>query len=862
MAQEFTQLSIPLARNSKNYAPIKPLQKLLQDKKPPKGGTPFEQAVRKVYQERMSYMQSAWYELYSMAQLVALFREGQQLLVKRPYGIGWYVRPVANDDTYRQTALNMMGFHSAICESKINASNPSVNMRAGDDSPQAIAAAQASRPVVDYYETEWYTSKFSRREAIDLLTNGMFIHRVRWNPFKGGWSVQERQVSQVQKRSDQGYGECAECGHVGDAVDNEGTEIFGEQCPECGSGAVDVKPPTMINLSQIGMGASRPIGEPELIRTPFQGWRWDLSKDLEESSWAIYRQRITQGVVNLMLGDVVIPDTDSSDDKGLEILHALAYAGQAFQGQSSQMSYGSGRDNDRRPTMCEFWLSPEDMAEIPIEEGMTISGETLPKGKMSSFFHEPVCIVGLNDMTTVVGVYANESQKSETITGQWIMQSDSGAGRGMQDTAAVQKRSNAVDGQIYQGLAMTATPAILTDSRFLHDDQDEYLFTPGKNVGINMSLLPPNLGLKDAFFLGNPGNVSQQYITYGTQYLQQVANMSSFAVEFSDLLSIDNRTATGAQISANLANSLYGPMLATKAQARVTIAKRIVELVAKHDATERYFPGKGNAQGRSVSGRSMQARVVFELVENSELPTTPFSRQQDIRVFFESYGGAPVAAQLRKTDPDFFRATSKPFNIDWGNDSDDDISTLCLDRLEQMKLNLQAGVDDPKMLAENINPPIEVIEPRHKDKADWFAGWLDLKQGQEADVTLRKAVVEVYWLHLNYETQKQIPPSLNAGIVAAAGAAPAALGQAALQQQQQPPQQEDKSQEIESKVAIESEKRKTELQTKQMEGETARSVAEIQGESQLENTKLQGKNQIATEKVKPKPIVRPAAKAS
>jgi hypothetical protein len=859
VAANFTQLSVPLARNSANFAPIKPLQKLLQDKKPASDdqASEFEKAVRRVYQARMKYEESAWNELYSMAQLVALFRTGNQLLVRRPYGVGYYVRPIANDDTYRQTAMNMMGFHSQICESKITASNPNVNMRAGDDTPQSIAAAQACRPVVDCYETEWYTSKFTRREALDLLTNGMFIHIVRWNPFKGGWSVQERQVSQVQKQSDDGYGECAECSFVGRAQDFDG-----EVCPECQSGAVDVKPPTMINLNQIRMGESRPVGEPELIRTPFQGWRWDLSKDLEESSWAIFRQRITQGVVNLMLGDVVIPDTDSSSDRGLEILHALAYAGQAFQGQSNQSTYGYGRNTDRQPTMCEFWVSLEDMAEIQIEESVTVSGQTIPKGRMSDFFKEPVCIVGLNDMSVVVGVYASESHKQQAITGQWIMQSDSGAGRGMEDTAAVQRRFNAVDGQIYQGLAMTATPAILTDSRFLHDDQDEYLFTPGKNVGINMSLLPPNLGLKDAFFLGNPGNVSQQYINYGTQFLRQMADISSFATEFSDVLSIDNRTATGAQISNALANSLYGPMLATKAQARVTIAKRIVELVAKHDATERYFPGKGNARGRMVSGRDLKGKVVFELVPNSELPVTSFSQQTDVRVFFESFGGAPIAAQLKKADPEFFRATAAPFNIPWGNESDDDISTLCLDRLEQMKLNLQAGVSDPKMLAQTIQPPISVIEPKHKEKADWYADFLDLKQGQESDIILREAVTEVYWLHMNYETQKQIPPSLNAGIVAAAGQAPMALGAAALQQEQAPPQEQDESTQIEADVAMSQADNENDLKLKAMESETAIAVAKQQGENQLAATKLQGENQKAVAKLKPRPVVRPAAKAS
>ncbi len=856
---EFTQLSVALRRGAVNFAPAKPLEKLLADKKPPKEPTDFDKAIKSWYDAKMAEQEQAWREIYSMAQLVALFRIGNQLLVRRPYGIGYYVRPVANDDTYRQTAMNMMGFHSQICESKVTASNPSVNMRAGDDTPQSIASAQACRPVVDCYETEWYTSNFTRREAIDLITNGMFIHRVRWNPFKGGQTVQERQVSQVQKQTDEGYGECAECSFTGRAQD------FGESvCPECQSEAVDVKPPTLINLSQIGMGPSRPVGEPELLRTPLQGWRWDLSKDLEVSPWAIYRQRITSGAVNLMLGDVVIPNSSSSDDRGLEILKILASSGQAFQGSANNGQYGS--DIDRSPIMSECWIPPEDMSEIPILEGMTISGRTLPKGKMSDFFHEPVCVVTLNDAMVTLGVFGEESHQPEAITGQWIMQSDSGVGRGMEDTASVQKRFNAVDGQIYQGLATTATPAVITDKRILKDDQGDYLFRPGVNIDVNLSLLPPNMKLQDAFFLGQPGNVSQQYINYGTTFLRQMADISSFATEFSDVLSIDNRTATGAQISAALANSLYGPMLATKAQARVTIAKRIVELEAKYNVSARYFPGKGNARGRMVSGRDLQGKVVFELVQNSELPVTAFSQQTDVRVMVESLGGVEGFMMLKKSEPEAFKQLTAPFNYKPEVDLVDQVSTLCLSRLEQMKENLQAGVADPSILVQGLRPPVSMYEPHHDEKKLWWSAWLDLQQGQESPEELRIAAEQMYLLHQNMEAGVKLPQSVNQGLVAGAGQAaaqaPSALGAAALQQVQPQPQEQDDSAKIAADLQMEEMKQKTSVITKQMEGETQRDVAHIQGENAEKSAKIAGENQLKVERAKPKPIVRPAAKAS
>lgn len=800
-----------------------------------------------------------------MAQLVSLFRKGQQLLQRRPFGApGYYVRPIQNDDTYRQTAMNLMSFHAQVCEAKIIAANPNVNMRPGDDTPEAIASAQACRPLVDYYESEWYTDKFSRREAIRLLTDGMVIHQVRWNPFKGGYEVSQRTVTQREETVYAGEGVCADCRFEGEAEDFPQTE-FGHQCPQCQSDAVDVKPAVKQNLSQIGMGESKPLGEPEIITSPFASWRWDLSKDLELSSWAIKRQRITHGAINLMLGDIALPDSPSSDDYGLDVVHALAYSGQAFQGASVTQWRGQSQ-NKNRPTMAEFWLSPEDQAEIECEEGDTVCGIKMPKGRMSNFFKgAPVCVVGLNDMSLVVGVYANESHQQEVVTAQWFMDADSGAGRGMEDTAAVQRRFNAVDGQVYQGLATTATPPVFVDMRMLKEDNGQYLFKPGVNHDVNLSMLPVGMKMQDAIYMPSPGAVSQQYIQYGSQFLRQMFQLSALVTEFTDgLIGVDNRTATGAQITAALANSLYGPMLMSKGGSRVCIAKKIVWLNRQHGVAARHYPGKGQARGRMVSSNDLKGRVIFELVQNSQLPVTPFSQQTDIRVAFEAFGGVEGVLLLEEKKPAMLRHLMKPFNVTLEAEDVEDISTLCLDRVEQMKLNLQAGVNDPAMLVQMIQPPVSGVEPKHKEKRDWYSDWLDLQSALKAPLVLRQAVEQMYWLHENYRTQKALPEAANDGLVVGTGqaamAAPSALGATALQGMQPEPQVEDKSLEVEADLAMDEAKHQTDLELKQMEIAGQLAVTREQGKNAEKTTRLAGENAVRVAKARPKP--KPAGKAA
>lgn len=855
----FTQLAIPLARASKNYAPARPIQDAIRNKKLNKEPSRFEESFRKWHAAKLKYQKNSWDELISMSQLVSLFRRGNQLLQKRQYGPGYYVRPIQPTDGQPvQTAMNLMTFHSQVSESKLMAVNPTVNMRPGDDTPEAIASAQACRPTVDYFESQWYTAKFTRREAIRFLTDGMVIYQVRWNPFKGGMQVQERSVSRRDVTIDPGSGMCADCKYEGEADEFTPTD-FGNQCPECQGEAVDIRPAVKDSMAQIGMGQPKSVGEPEIVASALANWRWDLSVDLELSSFAIKRQNITQGVVKLMLGDMTIPDSSSSDDYGLRVLDALTYSGQAFQG-SAQSGYS---DIDTRPTMSEAWLGPEDQAELECDEGETVCGVTMPKGRLSKTFKGvPICVVSLNDGALIIGTYADESQREEVVTAQWFMDADSGAGRGMEDTAGVQKRFNAVDGQIYKGLAATATPAVITDMRIVKEDQGEYLFQPGQNIDINLSMLPPNMKLADAFYLGNPGAVSQQYINYGTVFLKQMADLSSLAVEFSDLLSIDNRTATGAQISAALANSLYGPMLMSKGESRVEIAKKIVRLQAQFGVVSRYFPGKGNAKGREVSADNLKGKVIFELEENSHLPTTPYSQQSDVTNLLTAFGTPESLMGVRQGDPALFKALTRPYSFFRLDESGDDISTLCLSRLDQMKqLFFGAGVDDPTMLPQMIQPPVSLIEPKQKEKADWWADYLDLDSAQKLPAVLRTAIENMYWLHTNMDTQKQLPQAANAGLIQAAQAAPAAMGQAALegQAEQVQPEVEDKSAEIAADLEIAHSKQKTDLELKKMEGETQETVAHIQGKNAAESARIAGQNQLKVEKAKPRPRPTKAA---
>lgn len=828
-------LSPLLARSGANYALADPILKLRDGQKKP--DSKLQDVIQKLYKAKLKEHEETWNQLNGMSQLISFYCRGEFQLQRNPRSFGYYVRPLSQNEQ-RQQPPNLIRVYRHFCVAKIMATNPNVRISAGDDDPRSIAAAQLARPMVDYWESQFYTARFNWRLALHKLNNGTSITRVRWNPYAEGpnasrFDVEDDDELQLGK----GLGECADCDHQGEAQEFQNPELeYGAQCPQCGSNAVDVTEPAKSPLSRIKQGQSQNIGAPEISLVPMPACRWDLAKDMEDSSWAIIRHRIKVGDVKMLLGDAILPDTQSSEDKGLEILQSLAYAG--IGGSSKDDT----RQNDKSPTVAEFWVSPEDFADISIEGGKTVDGHELPSGRMSDIFKSPICIVGLNDMSLQIGIYY-EKHRDQIVTGPWQMEADSGAGWGINDLTHTQKRLNRWDGHVDQGLAATATPTVLIDKRYLDDDQSGYLFKPGTTIKLNLTQLPTGAKLSDAMHVAAPGNVNAQYLAQG-KHLTDMLQLQSFAMEFSDQLNgVDSKTATGSQIVSHLAGSLYGPVSEVIGGERVRIAEIIVALNRKHDPVGRYYPNANGVRGRVVSGKDIQGKLVFELMEDSQVPVTPFTKRQDQIAFVTGMGGIEAILALKQADPAMLREWAKVANVKLGAEDSDVVSSICLDRYQQMEDKLKAGVTDPNELIASISPQPSKYEPKHHEKREWWSDFLDSREGLEAPMPLRTACGMMYELHVQLEAQRDNPLAIakgwTQGLGQAAMAAPTALGQAALQQGAQPgqpdPAQEQQAQAQQQQADHEHE---ATVQDAQMQQERELKGAEIEAENTRTQTDL------------------------
>lgn len=780
-------------------------------------------AVKKLYLAKLKEESATWDEWLSWKSLIVLYCRGEYFLQKNPRTPGYYVRPVA-DAANRQKAANLINTYRHMCLSKITSTNPNVRIAAGDDDPRSIASAQNARPLIDYWESQFYKARHNQRSGLHKLNAGISITRVRWNPLAQGptaprYSIEDGDDLQLGG----GYGECLDCDHQGEASEFQNPDLeYGAQCPQCQSNSVDVSMPAKAPMSQVKQTGMENFGAPEISLVPLESCRWDLTKDFEVSDWGIIRHAIKPGDVRILIGDAILPDTESSDVRGLEMLRNLAYPGNAVE--------GAKRSHDKSPTACEFWVSPSDLAELETEGGKTVDGEDLPAGRLDKVYgNKPVCFVALNDMSLIIGTYHEHTGGEQIVTGQWQVEADSGAGRGIQDSTATQRRYGRWDGHIDQGLAATASPGVGIDKRLVDDDQSGVIFKPGTTIKLNLTQMPPEYKLAQGIHMFQPGTMNNQAIEYGQKHLMDMFQLQTFNLEFSDnLMNVDPRTLGGSQLASNLANSLYGPVGQIIGEERVAIAEKIYKLVKRYDPVGRFYPGKNGSRGRTISGKDLEGNLVFELVEDSVVPTTPFTRRQDLGSFVTSMGGITEIANGMSTIPAIMREFAKVANVKLEAEDADTVSTICLQRLEQMEEKLKVGVYDPKELVASIKPQPSSVEPKQKEKRDWWSAWLDLPGGLEAPLPMRQAAEEMYWLHENMESKKGAQLATNAGLVQGAGQAaamaPAAMGQKALEDDQGEP---DPAQEAEAKRALQDDQQQHEAATQAIELQFERDMKEL-----------------------------------
>jgi hypothetical protein len=785
----------------RNYAPIKHLIDLADKSKAVKiPTTTFQEAVKEKFQYLSTHEDPVWTELYRTAQLIDLFIQGKQRLRPHPITGMWTIRPYKNDAEEKRV-INLMRFYEVALKAKWKLSRPRIQIapRGGADDRQQLSA-KAGMAVNDYYYDTFYTSDFSDRECGLGIRNGTYLTRFRYDDGLISATALREVIENRPVQIGEGYGFCGNCQTEGKAemfTAVEDSPIPAYACPNCGQTSTKVEPPVQANGASVT--GTREVTQGEIVcdQLPLQSCRWNLLFRPEQSSWFIHRERTNLASIWRLLGKLELKG--AGDDRGLDVLDKLAFVGQAISGTSV--------GGDKKPeiykqpvTVDEMCLGPDDLADIRLSrEEDTVCGQRIPANvPLCEVFPEGVTVCGLNGMEVITGVFPGTHQKV-LVSGFWHSNPNSGAGTGIGDMVEVQKRSNTVDSQGLSGLQAGSTPSLLYIKGTISEDEARYLGDAKTEIPVDVTLLPD--GMKDlqkivapAF---QPSAALGALLQYREGFLNNMFQLTSGVTEFSEGLpgmAGRNDTATGAKIEQATSQAMSTPTLEGKAETRRRGTEITLTLFRECMPLKRWLPVKskfGRQEFKQFSGMDLKDNLQTSVVENSEMPRDVYQIREDLAGFYAQFGGIAQMLQAKQMFPKEVAELAKKWNVQLDDEGYDAITSICMERIDQMKQGLQMA-QDPAQLLEAIQPPVSQFEQFLDIKYKWLQEWLDYDEAREALPILRQGVEQLIMLCFQYFTGQEAAKAGQMGVVQTAGAAPAAIGQKLMEGEQ--PQEDPNAQ--------------------------------------------------------------------
>lgn len=880
------QPALPLSTNGQpNMAPLKPLIDLKDGAKKP--STYIQKALKELWDHFYGQDKGVWRELINCGQQLELFIQGHQRLLRNPINGSYTIVPITNQQS---PSINIMQNLERNLQMKWGGSNPDILIRPGRNLDKCVTGAKGGQVIWDHYTREFYHAWYNQQECRSALTFGTYANRIFYDDSLKSVKILQDLFEAKDAKFGEGAGQCEECRFSGpaqaftppmDVASNGGMQAgFNDtgfpsgmarpRCPQCQSDVVTVEPAAQGSLSSVS--SQQEIWKGDLVCQPllFPGLRYDLRRRLEESSFCLYSQEVTMGTVMQVLGNVQIPGTPEFNE-GLDVIRGLGYSGQARGGTGAYGYRSQGKDNDGyakdRLSFDEMWLLPEHYAHINlIGDEKTLGGTTIPKGKLTDVFPDGLCVVGLNGMALILGIYA-EKHTDHMTSGVWFIKGMSGAGRGLNDSLEVQREFSSFKNQASIYWKTVGTPSVIVNELIMPSGKAKYLGSPNTNIPLNMTKLPEGAKLSDSIYQWQPGSIPAGFTQHWQQFLNVMAQKTSNVTDYNQGepgITGSNDTATAAEIDQSNADSINQPTFQLKAEARKRNAEITLKLYPKYFPMERPFhlAGKyGKQQIVELYGSDLDTDLKYEVVPNSEMPKGPFTQRKNLQTLFTITQGGMGYAQLKAGDPKLAAALVDTFDVDLDKDDVDDVTEICRRRLDQMTQATKVGVSDPEALLSAIEPPIDPAEPNLPLKAKWFSDALDWDELLEAPMALRAACSLLARNQFQSGVAQQAQMAVGQGVVETAGQLPQALGQQAMQQgQEQPPEQPQVDPNAEAKIAADQQAQQasaaeSEAQ-RQHEAEQATATRAHELKMKTADAKLKDKehaNKVKLAAMKPKP---------
>lgn len=545
-------------------------------------------------------------------------------------------------------------------------------------------------------------------------------------------------------------------------------------CPGCGSPNAEIEQAEPLEVETVQGYEDIEHGDIVCETVPAFELKHDLAELPQDSPYLIRRRRIRVPVLQSKFPDLHITD-NKGDNRGVQIEESLKRAS-----SSNATSVWSKNENEEKAAdFIQIWLDPCMYSRFQLKDELrTLGGETIPGGTMlSDMFPQGMYLCFIEGIDGVVEL-RNEHHKDYWVGQSYRQRAISSLGIGIEDIVEGNRQYDLVMSIIYTQLRTAAMPATLFDQRLLPNGTSTYLGSLS-NIPVELAALEDG-DIRKAVHQLQPQPPTQAHFGFA-ESLNNYMQLASRVTEFSGgLPGVNNKTATGAEITDANAQSLFGPQLALKAEVDRRGAEIILELFKKYCIDEVWISlsGKrGQQDGMWLKAADIAVDMFAEVVPDSYLPQTNHERRERWDRFLERVGGLPGLKLALQEFPEQVEQLAEIFDVDLASADYTAAAEMCRLRIEQMKqaipmLQIMVQQMPPVQMAEDpmtgeqgivpvdpmaeaggfllgiLQPPIEIEETGHMAAIAYYRSWLTEDEGREAPPELRAGIKAAIYRHL------------------------------------------------------------------------------------------------------------------
>jgi len=811
-----------------NLASVQVLAELRQDEA--KNRKSFTAFVNETCEVLEKDRQEVWREIESGIELTAYFIAGNQDLVRGHRTGKWRIvrRMETTADPVR--ALPKLGFYVTNLISKNVNGRADCDVVPGDDREESKGAARKNQILLDWLETQVYRERFCQQEILAGISSGLKARYYRWSD-DGDYGYAERPVYQDVPVNAPGGWYCPTCEAGGEKPAQEAAETSNHEaaelpateqaedqiqaaapmgapmggqmgamlCPECGGATIETPGMSTTVTQQVGTKKVK-RGMVRCDSVFLSQLRFNLSVPLEQSHWLRYEQNLPKDQIRAALPGINLDKAfEDSSNQTAEMAERLATSTPFWVGQG-------GRTGKQNASLVTWWLDPCTYSHLTFAEPLqTLSGQTFPAGtKYIDAFPTGMCLVTVKGIKYPLAVF-NEHHKDHWVSAPYHIKLLSGLGQGIGEALEAQRQWNLVMGMTFQQIRTAATPGTVYDKDVISPDDAQLLNVPGMNIPAQTGNLPDGKTLRDALYT-QTGQALPSHVPWYVGQVDYLMQSGTQSVDFSGALpGVDNKTFGGAQLGAQLAQSLHDPILALQADMDERGALLMLKLWRENAIDACWVPKIGerdNYEGEWLSALEIGGEIQVKARAGSWRARSDFDKRES---FERALNATAAFGGVAMVPPKVLRQIGELYNVDFAGDTISGQARLCRIRLNQIRENLptfeqslqvaqQLTPGAPDTLAmlgagliAQIVPPIDPEEPGHLESIDYLREWFIDDEGIEASPLFRQAVKLLIQAHLQAYALEQ-----GATAEAQAVSAPAQIADAQqLQQQEQAAQQKE-----------------------------------------------------------------------